>query len=291
MFAATGADLFWQARSGLHYASGSNPYGYGGNTTVVRGMLGLANVTPDGETARWQEEKRLELRKKFPPSPDATRPPLSPEEARKILLLRFGLIGTGMFEPPAVKNNPELRMDVVVARPQKLAELQLQPTDWRKINGLNLRITQVRTVTHPAASNGLATAFLEKRVNFIATEPEGEWIAPHWHLFHIGAPMVLAPECWWVSRELGIAFNAGPIAPYSPSVRIDGVQVVWRTASIVEPRVIRNGVWTGYLADWDKKFTLVFFSYSVEGQFRRTVKLEQIKNNRKQQDEPAEPIP
>jgi hypothetical protein len=110
-------------------------------------------------------------------------------------------------------------------------------------------------------------------------------------LFHVGAPKVLAPECWSVSRELGIAYNVGPIAPYFSSVRIDGVQLVWRTATLAEPRVIRSGIWTGYLPDWDKKFTMVFFSYPQEGQFRRTFKLEQIKDNRKLPEDPAEPTP
>lgn len=290
VFTAAGADLTWQSRSGLHYATGFSP-GYGGNYSVMREMLGVANVLPDGETARWQEEKRLERLKKNPASHEEMQPPLSPEEARKVVALRFGLNGTGMFEPPSVENSPELRIDVVVARPQKLGELPIQPSDWLKMDGRNVRITQVRKMTHPAKTNGWATAFEETRFNFIATDPEGEWFAPLWRLFHVGASKVLPSNCWLVSRELGIAYNGGPIAANFPSVRIDGVQVAWRTANIAEPRAIRNGVWTGYVPDWDKKFSLVFVSYSLEGQFRRTVKLEQIKQNRKEQEETAETTP
>jgi len=289
VFSGAGADLTWRSRSGLHYASGGSS-GYDGNYRVVRAMLGVTDVPPDAETARWQKEKRLEQEEKrlerLKKSPtlhyEPLPPPLPPEEARKVVALRFGLGGTGRFEPPAVKYSPELRMDVVMARPQKLGELPIEPEGWLKIDGLNVRITHVDKKIHPAAANGLATAYEETRFNFVATDPEGEWFSPMWRLFHIGAPKLLPAHCWLVSRELGIAYNSGAIGAYNPSVRIDGVQVAWRFANMAEPRVVRNGIWTGYLPGWDKKFTMVFVSYSVEGEFRRTVKLEQIKQNRKE---------
>lgn len=290
VFTASGADLTWQTRGGQRYASGFSN-GYGGNYDVIRAMLGVATIPPDGETARWVEEKRLERMKKHPESYHAMPPPLAPEEARKVVHLRFILGGTAKFEPPAVKYSPELRMDVVYARPQKLGELPIQPSDWLKIDGLNVRITQVHKKIHPAASNFAATAYEETNFHFVATDPDGESIAPLWRLFHLGAPKVLPTNCWLISPELGTAYNSGSIGAYNPGVRIDGVQVVWRTANIAEPRVVRNGIWTGYLPDWDKKFRMVFVSYTVEGEFRRTVKLEQIKQNRKEQEEPAEPAP
>jgi hypothetical protein len=177
VLASVAADLSWRSRSGLLYAAGNDTgaYGYvGSNSTVtVRAMLDLAKVAPDEETARWQEEKRLELRKKIPQLPVAAEPRLSPEEAGKVLPMRFRLQGTGMFEPPTMKTGPEMRTDVVFARPQKLMELPLQPSAWMKIDGRSLRITQVRSVKHPAAGNGLAAAFIEKKVDFVSTQPGG----------------------------------------------------------------------------------------------------------------------
>jgi hypothetical protein len=291
VFTAGGADLTWHARSGLHYATGFSPYGYGGNNLVIRAMLGVADVPPDAETKRWQREKLIERRKNGPLSQEQSKPPLAPEEARKVVALRFALGETAKFEPPTMKNSPELRMDMVMARPQKVGELPLQPSGWLTMDGCKVRITRVQKKIHPAAENGSATAFEETRFNFVATDPEGESFAPLWRLFHIGVPKVLPANCWLISRELGIAYNSGSIGAFNPGVRIDGVQVAWRSANIAEPRVIRNGVWTGNVPDWDKKFSLVFVSYSLEGQFRRTVKLQQIKQNRKQLEEAAEGAP
>lgn len=291
VFTAGGADLTWHARSGSHYATGFSLYGFSGNNWVIRTLLGVADVPPDPETKRWQREKLLEQRKRWSASQEHDFPPLSPDQSRKMVALHFGLAGTAKFEPPTINSEPELRMDVVMGRPQKLGELPIEPSAWQTMGGCKVRITRVEKKLHPAAADGSATAFAETNFNFIATDPDGEWFSPLWRLLRLGSPKVLPVNCWLVSRELGVAYNSGAIGVYNPTVRIDGVQVAWRSANVAEPRVIRNGIWTGYVPDWDKKFALVFVGYSLEGEFRRTIRLEQIKQNRKQPEQTVEANP
>ncbi len=248
--------------------------------------MGLAKPVVDDETDRWTkawleerrarmtEEQRAEMKR-------LQGQRLSPEESRKRLSLSFPMRGVAIFEPPTVKTAPEIPTEFVLARPRQLMELPLQPSGWILRQGCGVRIAQVRVATRTSKNiGGAALTHDIRKIDLVVTQSQGTWAAPRLDLFQLSLPQALAPDCWLLNRELGQADWKGPTGSNGLRVRIDGVQVSWRTVSVEEPQAIRNGRWTSYIPDWDKKITCAVFAYQWADEFRRTMTLEQIKDVR-----------
>ncbi len=276
------AELAWTSRSGVLRTSDYSDalFGFPGASReiAVRRLLGTGERAADAETQHWLDVREEERKRQFPTVSEVR--PRSVDEQRGRAELRFFLRELATLEPPTTRTRPSLTADFALGRPRLLVELPIAASDRVDRGSYSVRVANVQTFKAPSRQDGTPLEFEGRHVVLVESQRSGSMLDVFWSLLRLGAADSLRTDAWLLTRDRGDLVWCGPADRPSQLAFFEGVQITWRTATMQEPRVIRNGRWTSLWPDWERHVTLAFVAYDPAGQFRRTMPLGTVRETK-----------